>query len=154
MPSRSWMAALTIALTVAATFGSPVRADDDPVANTVRLELQIAGLGPEGCAVEVRPAHPGCQFAELVARVDSSRVGSSRTVRLPPFVIDARSSSADRDCTFAITIREADRPPMTFRRGVRLLPQVAGQPAPVRTLTCYLVSPSLAARDEPNRSRR
>jgi hypothetical protein len=149
------MAALTIAL-AAAALGPPARADDAPVANTVRLELQIAGLGPEGCAIEVRPAHPGCEFAAVAARVDSSRVGSSRTVRLPPFVIEARSAGADRDCTFAITIREPNRPPMTFRRGLRLMPQVAGEPHPVRTMTCYLSSPSLAAASkvDPNRPRR
>ena len=151
MPSRSWMAA---ALAVAAVCGSPARADDPPVANTVRLELQIAGLGPEGCAVEVRPAHPGCNFAEVVAQVDAAGSGTGRTVRLSPFNIDARSSSADRDCTFAITIREPDRPAMTFRRGLRLLPQADGQPVPVRTLTCYLISPTLASKHDPDQTRR
>ena len=151
MPCRSWMAAC---LAVAAVVGSPARADAPPVANTVRLELQIAGLGPAGCAVEVRPAHPGCRFAEVVAQVDASGVGMSRTARLPAFLIDAQSTSADRDCTFAITIREPDRPAMTFRRGLRLQPQADGQPIPVRTLTCYLISPALARKDDPDRPRR
>jgi hypothetical protein len=150
MQSRSWMAA---SLAIVA-LGAHARADDPPVANTVKLELQIAGLGPEGCAVEVRPAHPGCQFAEVVTQVRSSQAGSSRTVRLPALVIDAQSTSADRDCTFAITIRELNRPAMTFRRGLRLAPQVAGQPTPVRTLSCYLSSPSLAAKNDPNRTHR
>jgi hypothetical protein len=149
MQSRSWMAA---SLAIAA-LGAHARADDPPVTNTVKLELQIAGLGPQGCAVEVRPAHPGCQFSEVVTQVRSSPSGSSRTVRLPALVIDARSTGADRDCTFAITIREPNRPAMTFRRGLRLAPQVAGRPTPVRTLSCYLSSPSLAAKNDTNRTR-
>jgi hypothetical protein len=150
MQIRSWMAA---SLAIAA-LGANARADDPPVANTVTLELQIAGLGPEGCAVEVRPAHPGCQFAEVVTQVRPSPAGSTRTVRLPALVIAAQSTGADRDCTFAITIREPNRPAMTFRRGLRLAPQVAGQPTPVRTLTCYLASPTLAAKNDPNRTRK
>src|SRR3954452_16677573 len=91
MQSRSWMAA---SLAIAA-LGAFARADDPPVANTVKLELQIAGLGPEGCAIEVRPAHPACQFAEVVTHVPSSQAGSSRTVRLPALVIAAQSTGAD-----------------------------------------------------------
>ena len=152
MQSRSWMASsLALALVV---LGQDARGDEPPVANTVKLELQIAGLGSEGCVVEVRPAHPGCQFAEVVTQVRAASAGSSRTVRLPALVIDAQSTGADRDCTFAITIREPDRPAMTFRRGLRLAPQVAGQPTPVRTLSCYLSSPSLALKNDPNRTRR
>src|SRR4051794_19488651 len=139
MPSRSWMAALSVASVLALTPGSS-RADD-AVTNRVQLNLHIVGLGPAGCEVEVRPAHPGSQFPRVLRRVGSS----AETAR---FTLDARSISADRDCTVAITVREPGLPPRTYRRGVRLTPPLPGQPLPVQSLSFHLTAPSLAARED------
>jgi hypothetical protein len=151
MQSRSRMAALAIALGLAAT-AHPVLGGDEPVSNTVKLDLQIRGLGSQGCVIEVKPAHPGCEFQAFARRVPE---GSGAVVHLQPIPVEVRSISADRDCTFAITIREPNQPPKTFRRGTRLTPQVAGKPKPEQTLTCFLSSPSsVAAKDGAARPRR
>jgi hypothetical protein len=86
--------------------------------------------------VEVRPGHPGCEFSPVKAHVDASG-------RAAVSLDDVRSLSADRDCTFAITIREPGQPQRTVRRGMRL----AGRaPADPQHLTCYLRAPSKCAR--------
>ncbi len=70
-------------------------------------------------------------------------------VRLQPITIDARSLGADRDCSFAITIREPNQPPKTFRRGIRLTDPEPGVTSTAQTLKLYLSAPSVAARDTP-----
>lgn len=157
MQGRSWMAALTLTLALSAGdlagLSHPLRAaegDGDakapttapPVigaAHTVKLELRIAGLsvnGP-GCEVVIQPGHPGCKFKAVQRHVDSR--GYDTVV-----IKDAIARNADRDCTFAITIREPGQPERTVRRGLRLSIEdgAAGQ-----SLTCYLSSPSRIARN-------
>jgi hypothetical protein len=115
-----------------------------PAAQTVRLDLRIAGLGTKGCDVEVKPGHKGCTFQPMNRHVDAKGY-LSLTIR------DVRSQSADRDCTFAITIREPGQPERTAYRGLRLSSHnSAGQ-----QLTCYLSSPSKVARaGESDKSKR
>ena len=36
-----------------------------------RRKLRIAGLGSKGCEVEIKPAHPGCQFQPISDHVRS-----------------------------------------------------------------------------------
>lgn len=155
MQGRSWMAALTLTLALGSgslpAFSHPALAGggdaktkpSDPPVNgkphTVKLELRIAGLtvnGP-GCDVEIKPGHPGCKFRTVQHHVDSRGYA---TVVVP----DAVSRNADRDCTFAITIREPGQPERTVRRGLRLQAEnvTSGQ-----SLSCYLSSPSRIARN-------
>jgi hypothetical protein len=142
------MAALTIiSATVAAA-----RAGDTAVENKVTLELQITGLGTEGCRIEIKPGHAGCQFKPVEKIVDRNAV--REVVKLEPFSVVARSTGADRDCSFEITIKEPGLPAKTVHRGVRLAPPSPDQPAPAQSLRCYLNSPTLVMRDEQARTRR
>lgn len=155
MPSRSWMAALTLAAALVVSAPIRVFAAAEPVVNQVKLELQIAGVSRDGCEVEIKPGHAGCQFPTIVKKVGPHSTSSvTRTVvNLEPIL--AQSTNADRDCAFAITLREPGRPPRTFHRGMRLSPRKGDHAVPVQRLTCYLSTPSLLAREtEKQRPRR
>ena len=120
--------------------GAPSKAEAPPAAHKVSLRLNIAGLGRGGCDVDVKPAHAGCT------------VPPSRPARRPRRegqidLDDVRSTGADRDCSFAITIREPGHADKTVRRGFQLAAPVAGRPAVVQSFDCYLSSPSLLARN-------
>jgi hypothetical protein len=145
MQSRSWMAALTLAAgaILAPGAGKQAGAGEAPVVNKVKLEIQIAGLSRNGCEVEIKPGHAGCRFDTITKRVGAAN--TKGVLSIDPIL--AQSSNADRDCAFAITIREPGQAPKTFHRGIRLTPKPADGPLPVQTLTCYLSSPSLAARE-------
>ncbi len=148
MQGRSWMAALTIgtkALALGLILGvgpNPVsRADDAktapappttakpaPGASKVKLDLAIAGLGPKGCDIEVAPAHQGCQFRPV-----SLHLGADKGGKEVILFEDVQTSSTDRYCMFAITIREPGQPVKTIHRGLRLVPPAEGprqRPAP------------------------
>ncbi|GIW89118.1 MAG: hypothetical protein KatS3mg108_3442 [Isosphaeraceae bacterium] len=151
MRGRSGMAVLAIWLGVAsaAALGQSQSGPRMSVTNRVNLQLQISGLGREGCEIEVVPGHPGCRFESVRRTVESVGVGA--VVRLDTIPIEATSTGADRDCSFKITIREPGQPPRTFLRGLRLS---GGGGARPQTLRCYLSTASLAARDaEARRSR-
>lgn len=155
MPSRSWMAALTLAAAMGVMSHEQVFAAAEPVVNQVRLELQIAGVSRDGCEIEIKPGHAGCQFPTIVKKVGPRTLGSpSRTVvNLDPIL--AQSTNADRDCAFAITVREPGCPPRTFHRGIRLAQRASEEAVPLQKLTCYLSTPSLLAREtEKQRPRR
>lgn len=153
MPSRSRMAALA-ALAVGLAAASALHAADDPaVANTVRLQLQITGLSAKGCTLKVAPAHPGCAFTPIERRIDSGNVSGMIRLR-EPIVLVATTTSADRDCSFAITIHEPGQSPQTFRRGIRLIPPSNGKPAPTQTVKVYLSTTPLAVRNDPAKAKR
>ena len=143
MRSRLGMAAAALA---AGAWAVTARAGDGAVENRVRLELQISGLTGQGCRVEIRPGHKACQFRAVEKSIDPDQGGDP--LKLAPIAIDARSVGADRDCSFCITVIEPGRPPKTFRRGLRLAQQEAGQPAPVQTLRCYLNTVTIASKDD------
>jgi hypothetical protein len=145
------MAALALAA-VYASGATPTWAGDKPVENQVNLQLQIAGLGSEGCKVEIQPGHAGCQFDKIEKTIKAGQGGGVVTLR--PIVVDARSTGADRDCSFAITIKEPGQPARTVRRGLRLTAQTAGKAKPTQTLKVYLSAPSVAVRDGAGRTQR
>ena len=151
MRSRSWMAAWAC---IASMTGAeaPARAADTPVVNRVNLQLQITGLRDDGCTIEIKPGHPACQFDKVIKRISPGQGGE--TLTLEPISLDAKSSGADRDCSFAITIKEPGQPPKTFRRGVRLSTRSAGEPAPVQNLKVYLNAPSVASKGDSSKARR
>jgi hypothetical protein len=123
------------------------------VRNRVTLVLQVSGLGQEGFEIEVRPAHPGCRF-EPIVRTHEDPIPAGAVVRIDPIAIDATSLGADRDCSFAITIREPGKPPRTFLRGLRLDRATAEQTLPTQTFRCYLSATALALKDDASRKRR
>lgn len=149
MRSRSGMAVLVLGLApVFAT--SPVsRADDveaEAVENKVRLVLQISGLGPEGALIEIRPGHKACDFKPVNEEIKRGQLPPDSVIKLD-LDIEAETTSADRDCSFAITVKEPGQTPKTYHRGLRLTDHEAGQPLPSKILRCYLSSPSIATRD-------
>lgn len=144
-PARFAGLAPTFALALVLAPTPPARAGDPPVTNRVNLEIQINGLGPDGGKVEIKPGHAACRFKAVTRTIKPT--DAADPLRLDTIAIDARSTGADRDCSFAITIHEPGKPPKTFRRGLRLTRRDPGQPTPVRTLRCNLTSPTLAARE-------
>ena len=155
--ARAWVACLALASFAPA----PARAGDEPkksappaVANTVRLEIQIAGLGARGGKVEIKPAHPGCKFKKVEKAIPKKAGGAITT--LDPIAVEVSSTSPDRDCSFEITVTEPGLKPVTFRRGLQLAPIAEADKAkgkataaPARTLKCYLPAAMIAAKDAP-----
>lgn len=136
-----------VGLGLAASLGSAQAGDDPPpvVENTVRLELMIAGLGAQGARIEIKPAHPGCQFPTVTKSIPKGR---AEIVKLPPIAIDARSTGVDRDCTFEITLTEPGQKPKTFLRGLQLTAARPGEKTPTKSLQCRLPATSVASRDD------
>ncbi len=147
MQGRSWMAALTLVAGIIGAPEVPSKAEAPPAGHKVSLRLNIAGLGRGGCDVDVKPAHAGCKFRPRV-----QHVGSDGKIQIE--LDDVRSTGADRDCSFAITIREPGHADKTVRRGFQLAAPVAGRPAVAQAFDCYLSSPALLARNIDSRTRR
>lgn len=124
-----------------------------PIANTVKLEIQISGLGPEGAKVAIKPAHKGCKFDAL--EIPVAKGAGGEVVKLKPIAVNVSSTSPDRDCSFEITLTEPGREPRTYRRGLRLNTPAAGAAAaPIKTLKCYLPATAVAVKDSPGTPRR
>lgn len=123
----------------ATTTARPRATPASPGDHVVKLDLGIAGLSAKGCDVEIKPGHPGCIFKPKTLHVEASGLASV-------VFNDVRSETADRDCTFAITIKEPGQSTRTVRRGLRL--GADPNPAALRLLTCYFSSPSKLARAE------
>ena len=122
--------------------------EPEGVANTVKLDLQITGVGP-GWTVEIRPAHAGTRFEKVVRSLEP-RPGEP--VRLSDIAIDAKTLGADRACAFAIVLKGPDGEAETFKRSLRLEPADADEPPPVVSKTYYLRSTVVARRDDPKRA--
>lgn len=151
MPSRSGMAAVVLALFLA---GSGRGQSETPLAvppieSTIKLQLLISGLSQDGCILKIEPGHPGCRFKPVERRITLSGGQTGGMTRLDPITFKASTLSADRDCSFAITLTEPGQPPRTYRRGTRLTAAPGGQPSnsTSQTVKVYLSAPSLAARD-------
>jgi hypothetical protein len=124
---------------------------------TVLLNLEIAGLGRDGCDVEVKPGNASCRFRAVKVTSDRGKgvqasegaqhVSSEGHASLE--LKDVELRGADRICTVAITVRERGQAPKTVYRGFRLAarPEAGVAPAngPVPSFTCYLSSASKAA---------
>jgi hypothetical protein len=108
-----------------------------PPTYVVKLDLKVAGVGRQGCDVEIKPGNGGCKFKPVTYHLDS-------TGRATLKVKDIETQSADRDCTFAITIHEPGHTERTVKRGLRL--KRPGDPG--HTLDCFLSSPSKIAQAE------
>jgi hypothetical protein len=115
--------------------------------------MYIAGLGGEGCDVEVKPANTGCKFR--TAYMSKGADGVLRVVEAPQHVTshekaemelrDVELRGADQTCFVAITIREPGQEPITYYRGFRVGGRgTATIPAPtssdVPNFSCYLSS--------------
>ena len=145
MQGRSWMAAFTLAFATVLAFAGWNRdasAQEPAVVNKVWLALRVTGLGREGCEVEIKPGHPACDFKPITKKLESSGQEDFK-------YIVVKSTSADHDCLFSITIREPGQPEKTVKRGfVLATPKADGKPVPPQIFECWVRSPSLAAKDD------
>jgi hypothetical protein len=108
---------------------------------TVLLNVGVRGVSRKGCDIEIKPANSSCQFKPLTYHVASSE----------PTWIEVKgieTQSADRDCTFAITVHEPGYGERTFRRGLRLKKTGDARQA----LDCFVSSPSKLAQVERDQS--
>jgi hypothetical protein len=103
----------------------------------IQLDLVIAGLGTEGCDVEVKPANAGCRFRPSSAQHVPS--DGRATIKLR----DVELRGADKTCIMAITVREPGQPSQTIYRGFRPGSSKTGT---IPSFTCY-VSSKLAGAD-------
>jgi hypothetical protein len=130
--------------------------------SAIQLKLAIAGLGREGCNVEVKPGNASCRFRAL--NVTENGEVFKKGAEGPQHISstgygfmelrDIELRGADKICTVAITVREPGQGARTVFRGFRLAAKgEGGAPAAAGKLpvfTCYLNSPSKIARlDEP-----
>jgi hypothetical protein len=98
---------------------------------TIQIVLAVAGLGSEGCDVEIKPANPSCKFRSPAPQ----HVPSSGQVKIN--LRDVELRGADKTCTIAITVREPGQPAQTIYRGFRPGSFKSG---PVPSFACYISS--------------
>jgi hypothetical protein len=139
----------------------PDNLDPKPSGTTIpsiELNLVIAGLGAEGCDVEVKPGNASCKFRPVYGKRGESRQHVANDGRAKLELRDVELRGADRTCTVAITVREPKQSARTFYRGFRLAPrpETAATPKPAsgQAFTCYLSSPSKLARSDESRTRK
>jgi hypothetical protein len=97
----------------------------------VQLDLAIAGLGVEGCEVEVKPANPSCKFRASRSKHVASDGHAMVELR------DVELRGADKTCAVAITVREPGQPPQTIYRGFRTS---SAKPGSIPTFKCFISS--------------
>jgi hypothetical protein len=201
MRARSWMAALALIAGTSiavghampalsptddqvkdqppATAGETTRPESaadptppDSIIQAVRLNLKIAGLGREGCDVEVKPANASCKFRVVHLSKDDASASKTKRAALHvssegDAVLELREvelRGADRTCAVAITVREPGQEPKTVYRGFRIASRpepsaaaaaaAAANPSSVPSFTCYLSSPSKVAKADGTRTRK
>ncbi len=103
---------------------------------TVELQLAIGGLTEAGCDVEVKPGNAACRFKK-----QSSHVSSEGKLKL--VIRDVELRGVDRNCTFAIILREKGQPPKTVYRGFRMAADSKSERS--ESFTCFMSSPSKVA---------
>ena len=105
----------------------------------VKLNLLIAGLGQNGCEVEVKPANPGCKF-----RVPSVQHITSEGKAIFELK-DVEIRSADHTFTMAITVREPGQAAKTVYRGFRMANRTATSAGRHRQPRPFPPSPAISA---------
>jgi hypothetical protein len=136
--------------------------------SAIHLNLAIAGLGREGCEVEVKPGNASCRFRVL--NVAENGVVFKKGAQGPQHVSsngyaymelrDIQLRGADSTCSVAITVREPGQSPRTVFRGFRLAPKAtpaegaASSAAKLPSFTCYLNAPSKIARLDESTTRK
>src|SRR5690606_13021519 len=103
-----------VALPASADEPKPTPEPIPPVANTVKLDLQLSGVAA-GWTIEVKPANPGSRFKPVLREIDQADGGP---VRLDEIALDARSLGADRHCALAIVLTDPEGTSQTFKRSV------------------------------------
>ena len=103
----------------------------DSQPSAIQLKLAIAGLGREGCDVEVKPGNASCRFRVL--NVTEQGEVFKKGAEGPQHVSsngyaymelrDIQLRGADKICTVAITVREPGQTTRTVYRGFPLKPK-------------------------------
>jgi hypothetical protein len=125
---------------------------------SIDLNLVIAGLGSEGCDVEIKPGNASCKFRPIYGKRGESRQHVPMDGRTKIELRNVELRGADRTCSVAITVREPRQTARTFYRGFRLGTKTetsaTAKPTSVPAFTCYLSSPSKMAKTDESRSRK
>jgi hypothetical protein len=143
MQSRSWMAALALVAAMAGAHASRSLAGEPaPTKQKVVLSLKLDGLSSDGGEIEIKPGNPGCKFETIKFQTKGHpRTDSQGRINLDP--IDVETMSADRNCSFSITLKEPGQPDKTVRRALRITPTLGGKTPAPQTLSCFITSNSL-----------
>ena len=145
----AWMLATAVgAIVLPATSGA---GNPPAVKQKVRLDIRLDGTSAAtGVEIVIKPGHPATKFKEVVYKVKQD--GEIRDI--PP--IEVETLSADRDCSFAITLKDPGHADKIFRRSVQLSPTTSTTPDKsevMPTLKCYLSSRDVAAKVAPPTAR-
>jgi hypothetical protein len=98
---------------------------------TIQIDLAVAGLGSEGCDVEIKPANPSCKFQPP----SPQHVPATGQVKIK--LRDVELRGADKTCMIAITVREPGQSPQTIYRGFR---PGSAKTGPVPSFRCFVSS--------------
>ena len=152
MQGRSWMATWMVLATAVGVVGwaAPSQGGGPlPVKQTVQLNVRIDGTMPDsGVELVIKPGHPASKFKPITYPV--KRDGLIRDI--PP--IDIETLSADRNCSFAIVLKEPGQPEKVFRRSLQINEPTAAHPLKTQVLQCYLSSQAVTTKgtaSEPSR---
>jgi hypothetical protein len=149
MQGWSRMAALT--LVAASTFVATVSsretlAGDEPAKaqptaqGKVNVKLVISGLKASDFEVEVKPGNGACSFKTQTTKIAGN---AESYVEVKLNALDVITTSADRECSLAITIKEAGQVDRFARRGFRLSSSPSTK---AQAMTYYLNSTALASK--------
>ena len=148
MQGWSRMAALTLVLAVAGAFASPSLAGGPPsIKRKVAMVLKFDGLSAEGGEVEIKPGNAGSRF-ETIRFQTKGHPRSTNDGRINLDPIDVETFSADRNCSFAITLKEPGLPDKTVRRILQITPTTDTKSTTPLVLNCFISSTSLASKPD------
>lgn len=143
MQGRSWMAALTLVASLAGPWAPATRAaEPTPIKQQVKLSLRLDLVSIEGGEVVIKPGHPGCRFETIAFKTKNHPRAIDGLIYLDPIAVE--TVSPDRDCSFAITVKEPGHPDKTVRRNLRIVPTPEGRAARPQVLKCYISSNALS----------
>ncbi len=152
MQGRSRMAAWMLVATATGVVGlaSPtIAAGPTSVKQKVTLKIRIDGVKSDGGAeVVIQPGHPASRFKPITYPVRRDGVIPDT---LP---IDVETFSADRDCSFAIVLKEPGQPDKVFRRSLRIVPSPEATPGKPQVLECSLSQRDISSKAYPIASKR
>jgi hypothetical protein len=138
---------------------------DEPI-KSILLRVEIAGLGREGCDVEVAPGNPSCKFSVANLKSEGDKLvrgkdGVQHVSSVGHAAVELRNveiRGADRTCTVKITVRESGLPAKVVYRGFRIPAQnqTAESAASGQSLsfTCMLSAASKLANIDQTRARK
>jgi hypothetical protein len=138
----------------------------EEVIKSIFVNLEIAGLGRDGCDVEVMAANPSCKFGVINVKRDGDKLvrvkdGAQHVSSVGHAIVELQNvelRGADRTCTVKIKVNEAGQPQKTVYRGFRIpdRTRAGATAAPDQSLsfTCLLSASSKVATAEQSRSRK